>query len=208
MTRGTRIRPSHLLALIAALLLAGCSSTPEALKGAYPDLAPEATTARDIGRDVRWGGVILDAMPDPQQTCFEVLSRDLDRSFRPRAEDLTEGRFIACRAGFLDPEVFAKGREITLTGTVRALDRRKVGEFEYQYPVLAARFITMWPERPDVIINNYHDPWYWGPYWGPHWGWGGRYGRWGPPPVRTTVRTPGSNERIDVPENGRPQPDG
>ncbi len=186
---------------LSATALAACSTVPEPLKGTYPDLSPRATTARDIGRDVRWGGVILEAQPDPQRTCFEILSRDLDRSLRPRAEDLTQGRFIACRDGFLDPEVFAQGREITLTGQVRALDRRKVGDFDYTYPVLATHFITLWPERPDVIIYNYpdpfYDPWYWGPYWGPYYGRYPWYGRPGRP--RTMVRSGGSGERLDVP---------
>ena len=196
----------RILMVLSVVLLTACSSIPEPLKGTYPLLPPDQTSARDIGRQVRWGGVILDALPDPEKTCFEVRSRSLDRSMRPRNEDLTQGRFIACRDGFLDPEVFAKGREITLTGSVAALDRRKVGDFDYQYPVLAARFITMWPERPDVIINNYYDPWYgpyWGsPYWGPYRGW---YGRGAYHPTRTTVRSAGSSDRIDVPEGGSPK---
>ncbi|MEE4173009.1 MAG: Slp family lipoprotein [Xanthomonadales bacterium] len=201
------------IVLATLMILAGCSSTPEALKGNYAPLEPAQASVRDLGADVRWGGVILDARPDARQTCFEVLSRDLDRSYRPRAEDVTQGRFIACRDGFLDPEVFAKGREITLTGSLVAVDERQVGEFNYRYPVLTARFITMWPDRPDVIINNYNDPWGYGPYWGPYWGgyYGGFYGRgfgWGGyPATRTTVRTGGSNSRVDVPEGGEPQQD-
>lgn len=198
------------LVLVALLLLAGCSSTPEALKGNYAPLEPGQASIRDLGTEVRWGGVILDARPDARQTCFEVLSRSLDSSYRPRAEDLTQGRFIACRDGFLDPEVFAKGREITLTGAVVAIDERQVGEFNYRYPVLTTRFITMWPERPDVIINNYHDPWFYGPYWGPYWGgygWYGGYGYPGTMGTRTTVRTGGSSSRVDVPEGGTPQQD-
>ncbi len=202
--RMTRLAGSTLAAL---LLLAGCSSTPEALKGTYTTLEPSQASIRDLGTDVRWGGVILDARPDARQTCFEVLSRSLDKSYRPRAEDLTQGRFIACRDGFLDPEVFAKGREITLTGALVAIDERQVGEFNYRYPVLSTRFITMWPERPDVIINNYNDPWLYGPYWGPYWGGYGWYGRgyYGYPGPRTTVRTGGSNSRVDVPEGGVPR---
>lgn len=203
------------LVLAILFVITGCSSAPKALKGEFPPLEPGQTSVRDLGTEVRWGGVILDARPDARQTCFEVLSRDLDRSYRPRTEDVTQGRFIACRDGFLDPEVFAKGREITLTGAVVAVDERQVGEFNYRYPVLSARFITMWPDRPDVIINNYNDPWGYGPYWGPGWrgGWyGGFYGPgpgwgWGAGPTRTTVRTGGSNSRVDVPEGGVPQQD-
>jgi len=200
------MRIRTLITVTGAMLLTACSSIPEPLQGTYSELTPKATSARDIGTNVRWGGVILDARPDANRTCFEVLSRELDRSMRPEDEDLTQGRFIACRNGFLDPEVFAKGREITLTGEVQALDQRKVGDFDYTYPVLAARFMTMWPERPDVIINNFNDPFYdpfiWGPYWGPYyrpWGFYGRPGFGAYP--RTTVRTGGSNDRVDVPEN-------
>jgi outer membrane lipoprotein len=89
---------------------------------------------------------------------------------RPEDADQTLGRFIACRAGFLDPEVFARGRELTLTGTVEALEQRNVGEFSYQYPIVRAGFITMWPERQEVIIQDYdmfYSPWYWNyPYYG------------------------------------------
>ncbi|MEM1410892.1 MAG: Slp family lipoprotein [Pseudomonadota bacterium] len=188
------------------LVLSACSTVPEPLRGTYPLIEPQDTARADIGRDVRWGGVILDTKPDQSQTCFEVLSRELDGSMRPRNQDLTQGRFIACRDGFLDPEVFAKGREITLLGSVTALDQRKVGDFDYQYPVLATSFITMWPERPDVIINNFNDPFFWGPYWGPYWG---RYpyygwGRIGYPGPRTTVRTGGSTDRVDVYEGAGP----
>ena len=83
-----------------------------------------------------------------------------------------------------------------------------MGEFNYRYPVLTTRFITMWPERPDVIINNYNDPWFYGPYWGPYWGgygWYGRSGYLGYPGTRTTVRTGGSSSRVDVPEGGTPR---
>ncbi len=185
---------------LATATLAACSTVPEALQGAYPALTPESTSARDIGRNVRWGGVILEARPEAERTCFEVLSRNLDRSMRPRAEDLTQGRFIACRDGFLDPEIFAKGREVTLTGRVERLDEHKVGAFDYTYPVLAAGFLTMWPKRPDVIIDSYpdpfYDPWYWGPYWGPYYRYP-YYGRGGY--GRTTARSVGHDQRIDVP---------
>jgi outer membrane lipoprotein len=159
-----------LLAACAAALLAACSTVPEGLRGEYAPLSPNQVGPRDIGRDVRWGGVILATRPDASRTCFEVLSRSLDRSMRPRNEDLTQGRFIGCTAGFHDPAVFKKDREISMTGRVEAIETGQVGEFEYRFPVVAADFVTMWPERPDVIIYDYYDPffypWYgWGPYY-------------------------------------------
>jgi outer membrane lipoprotein len=191
-----------LIVLLTIVVLSGCVSVPEPLRGDYPPLTPNAVTARDIGQDIRWGGIILATQPDENQTCFEVLSRQLSTGMRPLVEDMTQGRFIACRDGFLDPEVFVKGREVTLTGEVVQMDQRLVGEFEYRYPVIAARFITMWPERPEVIINNYYDPfydpWYWGPYYGRHPYGGFHYSR-------STINSGKPTERVDVPADSRQQ---
>lgn len=165
---GTSRTPRLLLAGGLALLLAACSSVPKPLQGEYPPLAPRAVSERDIGTQLRWGGIILAARPEQDRTCFEILSRELGSSMRPRDVDLTQGRFIACHQGFHDPEVFGKGREVTVIGQLQQIDLRKVGDYDYRYPVLEADFITMWPERPDIIIQDYHDPfyhpWYWGPY--------------------------------------------
>ena len=175
------------------LLLASCVSVPEQFRGEYPPLTPGGVTTRDLGSPIRWGGVILAAQPDEAQTCFEVLSRPLATSMRPENSDQTLGRFIACRAGFLDPEVFARGREVTLTGTLTALDERKVGDYDYRYPVVSAGFITMWPERIEVIVPDYdpfYRPWYWGPYY--HY----PYPYHHHPPVR---RSYDQGPRVDVP---------
>jgi outer membrane lipoprotein len=187
-------RPTPLgVAAVLGLLLASCISVPEPFRGDYPSLTPGTVSTRDVGTVIRWGGVILAAQPDEAQTCFEVLSRPLASSMRPQKSDQTLGRFIACRAGFLDPEVFARGREVTLTGTLTALDQRKVGDYDYRYPIVSAKFITMWPERIEVIVPDYdpfYRPWYWAPYY--HY----PYPYHHQPPVRKSYdRGP----RVDVP---------
>ena len=153
------------LLLLLSLLTTGCVSVPAQLQGEYPGLLPEQTANRDIGKQVRWGGVVLEAYPDNEKTCFEILSRALAKSMRPKTEDQTSGRFIACKSGFHDPEVFARGRELTLTGRIEEIGTRKVGDYDYVYPIVAAGFITMWPERPDVVVYDYYDPFYSPYYW-------------------------------------------
>ena len=65
--------------------------------------------------------VILSTSNLGDRTCFEVLSRELDKYLRPSNEDFSDGRFIACKKGFQDPVVFSKGREITITGVIRSI---------------------------------------------------------------------------------------
>lgn len=201
---GPHSHAARLALLLFALVISACSSVPENLRGEYPPLVPQAVSERDIGTDVRWGGVILAANPEASRTCFEILSRELGSSTRPRDSDITSGRFIACTQGFQDPEVFSKGREVTVVGQLQQLDVRPVGDYNYRYPVLAAQFMTMWPERPDVIIHDFYDPfynpWYWGPYYYPY------GGPWMGPGPRSTVVSGGSRERIDIESRPAPNP--
>lgn len=150
--------------MLAVLALAGCVSVPVQFQGEFSPLTPQAAQATDADTLVRWGGVILETRPDERQTCFEILSRPLRSSMRPEDSDQTLGRFIGCKEGFHDPEVFARGREVTLTGTIERIDIRKVGEFDYHYPVVRAGFMSMWPERQEVIVYEYdgfYAPYYW-----------------------------------------------
>lgn len=152
------------LATLGSLLLSACTSVPVQLQGDYSNLNPEAAARKDIGTRVRWGGVLLETHPETDHTCFEILSRELQSSMRPVESDEANGRFIACKGGFYDPEVFVKGREVTVTGTLVRIDRRKVGNYDYTYPVVNADFISLWPKRREVIYREPmipFSPYYW-----------------------------------------------
>ena len=173
---------SILLIPVLATLVA-CATAPAPLKGEFSTLVPSAAIVDNhSGERVRWGGEIINVSPGENETCFEVLSRDLDASARPRRRDNSEGRFIACRSGFYDPEVFTKGRDLTVVGTVSGTEVGRVGQFDYTYPKVAAEAIYLWPPRPLIVEQRnawpYYDP-FWGPGFGPWWG----GGYWGPSPV-------------------------
>lgn len=155
---------------IALLALAGCASIPAPLAGEYADFQPDQATARSLGAEVRWGGSIVDTRPGRDETCIEILARDLDRNLRPTGGDLTHGRFFACREGFRDPQVFTSGREITVIGRLQEFVDDQIGEFVYRYPRLSAEVIYLWPERPEIVYADsyrYRGPWW--PYYGPWW---------------------------------------
>ena len=162
--------------------LAACATAPVPLKGEFSTLVPSVAVADNhSGERVRWGGEIIKVSPSENETCFEILSRELDASARPRKRDNSDGRFIACRAGFYDPEVFTKGRELTVVGNLDGSEVGRVGQFDYTYPKVAAEAVYLWPPRPLIIEQR--NAWPYDPFWGPGFGpwWGGGY--WGPPPV-------------------------
>jgi len=101
---------------IGALLLSACVTQPKPLQGAYAETTPEAAMQGDsTGAAVRWGGRIVSVEPRADSTCFEMISSKVGADARPSASrDNSNGRFLACRAGFYDPAVFEQGREVTL----------------------------------------------------------------------------------------------
>jgi outer membrane lipoprotein len=157
-----------------ALCLAGCASqVPEDIRrAASPSLTiaqvQEAPAALQ-GRRVRWGGRIVATINLPTTTEIEVLSRPLSRDGRPRENTDGDGRFIARIAGFADPMEYAKDRELTVEGPVVGVQTRKVGDYPYAYPVVAAETRYLWPEAPSPLAYPYPIPWGW-PGYGP-WGW-------------------------------------
>ncbi|MHC1479201.1 Slp family lipoprotein [Frateuria aurantia] len=169
---------------VATAALAACASVPTPLKGTFtPVSAVTAQQGAGAGSVVRWGGSIIKTEPGAQETCFFVLARPLDEQARPKADGQndTQGRFVACHAGFYDPEVFARGREITITGVLHGAVTQKVGDYQYPYPRVEANVVYLWPKYSNSYYGYgpaYYDPWWgWGGGpWGP-WGWGG--GPWG-----------------------------
>lgn len=182
------------------LLLAGCASVPAPLQGDYSEaFYPEQTTDRSVGARVRWGGTIVETLPGADQTCVEILSRSLDRSYRPEVSDASYGRFIACRDQFLDPEIFVNGRDVTVTGRIEGFDSAMIGEFEYQYPRLDSDSIYLWPERAvfdDRVYYNHFPVW---PYY-----YRSRYIYHSPYyyPGRGKSRVHGSGDRIPAGKSG------
>lgn len=162
-----------------ALVLGGCATVPKPLVGTYAPVTLEAARSNSAGNTaVRWGGEIIQTEPREQETCFFVLAQPLDSQARPERSASSPGRFVACKQGFYDPEVFVKGRELTVTGTLDGTVQHKIGQFDYTYPKVAANTVYLWPKRPLYVATPYYNSW--GP-WGP-WGdpfWGGGWGGWG-----------------------------
>ena len=165
------VRRFALLPIAAALVTAGCAVVPKPLQGDFVSQSPAGQPPAD-GARVRWGGTILTVEPKPGITCFQILARHLNESGRPRlGRDQAEGRFLACRNGFYDPAIFERGREVTITGNVSGTETRKVGEYDYQLPRVAAETVYLWPERPDYEIGygfgyGPYPFWYPDPWWG------------------------------------------
>lgn len=158
------------LLIAAGIVLVGCATPPKPLRGQFTAVVPaQAASAGQPGEVVRWGGRIIAVQPSPQETCFEILGRDLSGNARPVSDaDQSQGRFIACRGGFYDPAIFTTERDVTVTGRVTGFEERQIGEYPYRYPIVAADVIYLWPQQTQVRAY-YSDP-FWPGYHGYWWG--------------------------------------
>lgn len=157
-----------------ALALTGCATIPQPLQGQFSAIGPGAAAAHDAsGQSVRWGGTIAAVETLAGETCFQLVARPLDAQGRPMiGTDRSDGRFIACRRGFYEPQVFAVGRSLTVTGHVIGYESRRVGEYDYRQPRVAADVVYLWPKVEYVRVAYDYDPFF-APY-----PWGGLWWRW------------------------------
>ena len=127
------------------------------------------------GQTVILGGHIIEVRNQARETVILVLETPLGSGQEPRPPDQSQGRFMLRCEGFLDPEVYAKGRMITVAGRVLEPTREAIGDEPYVYPTLEAREIYLWERHedryryPPPYRPLYYDPW---PY---------RYRRYGYP---------------------------
>jgi outer membrane lipoprotein len=155
--------PRNIVLIGLILLLNGCATVPEPLRGDYPQaITPATIQARPeayLGQSVRWGGVILGTENLPQGSIVEILAYPLDSSARPLVDEPNQGRFLLRMKAFVDPAGFEARREVSVIGRIEGTQTRKIGEFPYRYPVVEGQALYLWaprqPARPD-----YYDPWY------------------------------------------------
>jgi len=162
--------------LLLTLLLGACASqVPKGIREApadSPSLQQLRTQASDyLGRPTRLGGTIVATDNREDATWLTVLGLPLYKGGAPRSSDDSAGRFIAIVPAFLDPQIYAPDRQVTVTGTVLRTEAGKVGEYPYSYPVIQAEVWYLWPEPAEPPYGypypGWYDPWYydtWYPY--------------------------------------------
>jgi outer membrane lipoprotein len=148
------------LYFILFLLLSACASSPTFdTAGVDRSLTPRVVDAEPrlaMRKNVLWGGTILSTTNLGDRTRIEVLAYPLDSDSRPQHDREPLGRFIIERAGFLEPASYAEGRLITGVGRVTATRAWQIGEKIYDYPVVSARQLYLWPVDRGHRGNSVH----------------------------------------------------
>ena len=150
------------LSALLALVLCGACASPGPydpirdadFKGAKLDVV-RADPQNFINLPVRWGGEIARVENRAEETLVEIVQHELSSNGRPRSSNDSEGRFIARIPGFLDPAIYAEGRQLTVTGSVESTLARQIGEHPYTFPVVAVNRYQLWEPRRERDIVYY-----------------------------------------------------
>ena len=155
---------------ILAMLVSACSSHIPPEISLPLDNAPTIQQVHDnpnnyLSQKVRWGGVILSNENKQQSSWLTIVAFPLSDGGKPQVSDQSPGRFIAIADEFLEPLVYKRDREVTLTGTVIRTETIKVGGFPYEYPVIKVDHYYLWPLRTVYEGPDYDPYWRYSPYY-------------------------------------------
>lgn len=143
------VTPKVLVTASLLALLSGCAAGPQyQVEKRNEDLTPRQVaedSAKFLGGNIVWGGVILEAENLESSTRFVVLAYPLDRYQAPRLSQEAIGRFVVEVEGYLETTDYAADRRLTITGKVQQVESVKVGEAVYRYPVVRADAYHLWP---------------------------------------------------------------
>lgn len=155
------LQKSYML-MVLLLLLAGCSpfskSAMQQVDERLVFAAVQSNPDNFIGKKILWGGVIISTTNTSEESVVNIRQTDLDLSTRPKDLDRSQGRFLIRYRGFLDPIIYAEGREITVVGEITGKQDMVLGETRYIYPVIRSEELHLWEKRLDL---PYYDPWIW-----------------------------------------------
>lgn len=134
-----------IILFLLTFLIAGCVQPPKPLRGEFSHISPIGVKkSGKLNQKVRWTGFVIDVENFENKSCLTILAKIPDALGKPsRVYRADQGRYIACKNTYLEPEFFNE-KPVTVTGAVREIIEKKVGEHPYKYPVVDAKIIYVW----------------------------------------------------------------
>ncbi|KGA34164.1 membrane protein [Pectobacterium brasiliense] len=177
-----------------ALLLLGCVTVPDAIKGTSPTPQDDLVRVMNapqiyVGQESRFGGRVVSIRNEANKTRLEISSMPLDSGAKPLLDMPSEGRFIAYVNRFLEPVDF-KDQLVTVVGPIVGTEQGAIGDKPYRYVVIDAQGYKRWNVVQRLMVPpGGYGPWGWragyGYGWGPGWGFDGGWS--GPARIENVV---------------------
>ncbi|WP_345827733.1 Slp family lipoprotein [Erwinia sp. HDF1-3R] len=169
--------------LLVSMLLFGCVSIPDSVKGTSATPQQDLTRVMSapqlfVGQESRFGGRVVKVINQNGSTRLEIAAMRLDDTARPILGSASVGRIYADISGFVDPVDF-NNQMVTVVGPIKGTEKGVIGQAAYNFVVVSVTGYQRWHLTQQVVSPPQPlDPWIWyGPPRGRHSG-----GYWGPPP--------------------------
>ncbi|SEI38307.1 Slp family lipoprotein [Nitrosomonas eutropha] len=156
------------LLLCSLLFLGACTSMPPDIRNFAATDIPYQLINQSIdtykNAPIRWGGTVIEVENEADSSLMQVLFYPLDRNAYPQTNKLGEGRFAVETSEFLDPAIFVKGAEVTITGSVKGSIERTVGNKTIHIPLITAKAIHLWSQAYREDNMYWNSRYRYGPY--------------------------------------------
>lgn len=129
------------------------------------------------------GGLIVSTKIVEKGSMIEAINIPVDSLGYLKDSKFANGRFLALyphEKGILDPMIYKRGRYVTIAGRFIELQKGKIDELQYEYPLFEIVDIYLWEEKKEYVIvppyyypypyPSWYDPW-WRYYPYPPWWW-------------------------------------
>ncbi len=173
MVKSTLYSISPKIIYIALLALLGCAPV---ISKQVREQVNQSITLEEVcknperyrGEVIIVSGDIIETENTKEGTFIKVLQHPPDFRGKPKNTDASVGRFLAFAGYYLDPFIYAKGRNVTIAGEVQGKQTLPLDEIEYSYPLIHIKEIYLWP-----IVRTYYFPRRY--YYNNYWWWRSRY---------------------------------
>jgi outer membrane lipoprotein len=119
-----------------------------------------------IGKRVMLGGNIVQTRNSPDQSEIEVVQKSIDSYGNLDRGDATLGRFIFRRRGYLESEVYEKGRDVIGAGVIVGSKSGKIGDRDYLFPVIEPEELNLLKKYQNAPYP-YYSPYFYDPFYYP-----------------------------------------
>ena len=173
---------------VLALMLSGCGTIPDAIKGSSPTPQQDLVRVMNapqlyVGQEARFGGKVVDIQNQQGKSRLEIATVPLDSGARPVLGEASRGRIFADVNGFLDPVDF-RGQLVTVVGPISGTVDGKIGSTPYKFMLMQVTGYKRWHITQQIVMPPQPiDPWFYGARGWPYGGYGG-WGWYNPGPAQ------------------------
>ncbi len=157
------MRLSFILPTAVLLGLTGCAQLPTELHARSEPVQTDYSQwqqSPDTFDNVRVGGVIASIENLSDKTRIEIVNLPLNSLGKPDISQEPQGRYRVYLVGYVEPMAFMPGRLISVVGQSDGVEKGKVGDYPYTFPVLNAYGHRLWQVEERIYMYDFGSDFY------------------------------------------------